>query len=183
MGTISGIIASLNNLGKEVWKSRSFRMIPFLFLSIPVVGCVFLGVVTLNCRKVAMYRSYLVYLENAYNNIEGTVTQYYNTNTQQFLSKWSFTNPNGSMLNRIVDIAFIIIMVVLFIVCFVLAKRYNKVCIDANGYGSKLVKKSFPIVFWTVLIACLVICTATCFDLIFNSVTVDKVLQEIKPIA
>lgn len=106
IGVILGIIATVICVNQKVWKTPPYRIIAPLFLSIPVIVCIFLGVVTLNCRKVAMYRIYLVYLENSYNNIENVIPQYYNSNMQQYLSKWSITNKCGSFMNRIVVIIF-----------------------------------------------------------------------------
>jgi len=176
VGAILGIIATAFSMGKGNFKTQLYRMVPFLFLSIPVVGCAFLCVVTLNCRKVAMYRGYLAYLETTYNKIEGNIPQYYNTNTQQFLSKWWFNNPNGSMMNRMIDIAFVFLIIILLVLCFYFAA---KTCKNADGYGSKSLKKYFPIIYAFVLIGCIVICATSCYDLLINSVTFDKVLYEI----
>ncbi len=179
IGAILGIIATAYNVEKKSWKTPLYRMVPFLFLSIPVISCAFLGVVTLNCRKVAMYRSYLVYLETAYNQIDGTLSQYFNSNTQQFISKWWFSNPNGSIMNRIVDIAFIFILLILLIICFILANKTHKNVIANKGYGSQSLKRSFRVVFIIVLLVCIIVCAASCYDLLLNGVTVDKVLYEL----
>ena len=178
IGVVLGIIATIISINEKVWKTPPYRIVAPLFLSIPVIICVFLGVVTMNCRKVAMYRSYLVYLEDSYNHVEGVVPQFYNSNTQQFLSKWWITNPNGSIMNRIIDIVFIVIACLLFAVCFYLAKKTFNKTMAVKGYGSKKLKILFNVSFVLMIIVCITICFACFYDLILNRVTVDKVIQE-----
>ncbi len=179
IGVILGIIATVISVDQKVWKTPPYRIIAPLFMSIPVIVCIFLSVVTINCRKVAMYRSYLVYLESSYNQIEGVLPQYYNSNIQQFLSKWWFTNPNGSLMNRIVNISAIVIISLLFVVCFVLAYITFQKTIAVKGYGRKKIKILFYISFVLVIIICAFICAACIFDLTLNCVSVEKVLNEI----
>lgn len=179
IGVIFSMIATILSLNANVWKTPPYRLVAPLFLSIPVIVCIFLCVVTLNCRKVAMYRSYLVYLENSYNQIEGVIPQYYNSKIQQFLSKWWITNPNGSLMNRIVDITVIAIIVLLLVVCFVLAHRTFKKTMAVKGYEKDWTKKFFYIAYFLLIGICILVCVACFYDLILNRITVEKVLQEL----
>jgi len=179
IGVILSIIVAVISIDKKVWKTPPYRVVAPLFLSIPVVACVFLSVVTLNCRKVAMYRGYLVYLENSYNQIEGVVPQFYNSNTLQFLSKWWITNLNGSVMNRVVDVFSVVIVVMLFLICFICAYKAFDKTTNAKGYKSKKEKSIFYISFCLVIVACVIVSISCACDLIINNITVEKVLNEI----
>ena len=177
IGVILGIIATINiNNKKNTWQSTSYRIVAPLFLTIPVIISIFLGAVTLNCRKVAMYRGYLVYLEQSYNKLSGTIPQSYNTRVLQYLSKWGPSNPNGSVTNCLVDYAYLILIAVCFVVCFYCAaKAFNK-SDKAKSYGKKM-----KILFWLsyvlIVLVCLSICASCIIDLGIQSVTIEKVLS------
>ena len=179
IGVILGIIATIISLNQKVWKSPPYRLVAPLFLSIPVIISTFLGVVTMNCRKVAMYRSYLIYLEQSYNEIDGVIPQHYNSRVLQFLSKWGVTNQNGSFTNLIVDIVYIIIIGLCFAVCFYFARVAYKKASAAKSYNKRR-KVVFYIAYILVFLTCVIICIACFIDLIINSVTIEKVLSEIR---
>lgn len=177
IGVILGIIATIYiNNKKNNWQSTSYRIVAPLFLTIPVIISIFLGAVTLNCRKVAIYRGYLVYLEQSYNKLSGTIPQNYNTRVLQYLSKWGPSNPNGSVTNYLVDYAYLILIAVCFVVCFYCAaKAFNK-SDKAKRYGKKM-KTLFKISYILIVLVCLAIYAACIIDLGIQSVSIEKVLS------
>lgn len=176
IGVILGIIATVICGDQKVWKTPSYRILAPLFLSIPVIVCIFLGVVTLNCRKVAMYRVYLKYLEDSYNKTGNVISQYYNSDMLQFLKKWSTDNRDGSVMNRIINIAAVAILSVIFISCFIFSYKSFRKTTTVKGYGTEKRKRLFYITYIFIILICILMSFACLYDLVINPVTLEKFL-------
>ncbi len=178
IGTVLGVIATILCVNEKAWKSPPYRLVGPMFLSIPVIASIFLGAITFNCRKVATYRGYLVYLEQSYNQLVGKNSLCYNSRVLQLLSKWNPSNLNGSVTNLLVDISSVLLIILGFSVCFRYAMiSFNKAT-KAKSYGNKK-KWPFYSAYVIVILVCFLFCVSCVIDLIINSVSINDVLNEI----
>lgn len=184
IGVILGAIVTLfsirNSESSKIERNSIYKLISTLFMAIPLVSCIYIGVATIACRKAAIYRSYLVYLEQEYNKIPNVVSQKLNVQALDFLSKWSLDNTNGSMMNGIVMSAYAFVVGILFITCYIMGFSFLK---KSKGLvRQKLTKVECLMVIGFVLIitVCTLICAASIVDLWINDVTVSNVLDYLK---
>lgn len=181
IGVILGAIVTLfsirNSESSKIERNSIYKLISTLFMAIPLVSCIYIGVATIACRKAAIYRSYLVYLEQEYNKIPNVVPQKLNVQALDFLSKWSLDNTNGSMMNRLVVFAYIFVVGILFITCYIMGFAFLKK--STSHVDRKLTRVEFlmTIGFFLIIVACTLICTVSIIDLCINDVTVSKVLD------
>lgn len=192
IGVILGIIGSLisrenNHIKKnKTINLTTYKYIASLFMSIPIVECIFICVSTLNCRKVAIYRGYLVYLEEQYNSIlQDGVPQGFNSNALNYLSKWSSQNTEGSVVNRAVVVICCIILIAVFIASVFLGFKYlRKSHIETKRKSRKYTSTEtiMYIAFIVIVILFFTSVILSAYDLVFNDVNIKEVSEQLKEI-
>ena len=121
VGVIIGIIATLfYQMGKkdDYHNQKLYKINTVLTSCIPPIFASYAMVAVLNCRKVATYRGYLIYLETKYNLDEKLAPQKYNTEAIKSIDKFSPNNTQGSLSNTVVLIIILIGILVFITLCF-----------------------------------------------------------------
>lgn len=180
---VIGAIATMAGIAKKGNTSPSiYKSISGLFMTIPVISTLYVAILTMNTRKVAVYRGYLIYLEQEYNKNSDAIRQRLNTSALDFISRNSNQNPVGSVMNSFIVIISIAVILIVFISCISLSRVTFKKSLEASSdrkIKHTRVELLMTLSYLGILVVCITILFVSFIDLYINDVTFSNVIQHI----
>lgn len=161
---------SPDNLIMKQGNIKNF-IISLLFCSITAIQTLFIYIFAINCRKVAIFRGYLNYLEGYYNNITNTNIHNFNPDIiDSFFRSVDTGIPGKTFFSNIYGpIALCIFMVIILVGCVYFSLKYLN---TITCFSKVWLVNIFYIFYFIFTIAFIILCL---IDLSTNTYTIDLV--------
>lgn len=184
VGVLIGLVAAafykINEKGSnKAAKSKLYKTCAIIVSSAPAIFSIYTVVAVLNCRKVATYRGYLIYLENRYNTMESLAPQKYNSFALKGISKLSADNTDGSLMNKYILPIIIIGLSIFLILCFIALFIFIKRTYELNDKKINFQIVMLIILFILLIIICLSVSFIAIHDLYWHAINPEKLANEI----
>ena len=151
------------------------RGISLLFLIIPMIVMLYLYVFSMQCRKVAIYRGYLWYLEDELNKKIETKVLFDNGIVDKFIGGFPPTalSPEQFLTNRLGPVVMGMFVLGIYIVSFAFADYFSNWKVE-RMWGSRFYRY-YRFWFLLLLLACSGFSLVCMYDLCVNGTVVEEV--------